>query len=326
MRRREFITFIGGAAVTWSVVGHAQQRVVPIVGVLYAGTAQALERYLASFREGMRQLGYVEGSNVRFEFRFADGDLDRLPDLASELVRLNPSVIVSAPLQAHLAARKATSAIPIVMATGADPVGFGLVASLSHPGGNVTGLANFAEMLASKQIDLLREMLPRLARSGFLVNVTNQLHVPQLRETKIAAEAAAILLVPVEVSSPDKLDSVFATLATKRVEALLVPPDTTFFSRRRQIADLAATTRLPAIYGYREHVEVGGLMSYGPDLSDQYRHAAIYVDKILKGALPSELPVEQPTKVDLVINLKTATALGLTIPPALLARADAVIE
>jgi putative ABC transport system substrate-binding protein len=196
VRRREFITLIGGAAVTWPLLGLAQQQVMPVVGVLCAGTAQALERYLASFREGMRQLGYIEGSNIRFEFRFADGYLDRLPDLANELVHLNPRVIVSTPLPAHLAMRKATSAIPIVMATGADPVGFGLVASLSHPGGNVTGLANFAEMLASKQIDLLREMLPHLARFGLLVNVTNQLHVPQLRETKIAAESAGILLGP----------------------------------------------------------------------------------------------------------------------------------
>jgi len=266
MRRREFITLIGGAAAAWPLVGRAQQPVTPLVGVLCAGTAQALERYLASFREGMRRLGYVEGSNVRFEFRFADGYLDRLPDLAIELARLNPRVIVSTPLPAHLAARQATSTIPIVMATGADPVAFGLVASLSHPGGNVTGLANFAEMLASKQIDFIREMLPRLARFGLLVNVTNQLHVPQLRETKIAAEAAGILLVPVEVGSPDKLDSAFATLGMERVEAVLVPPDTTFYSRRRHIAELAATTRLPAIYGYREHVEDGGLMSYGPDI------------------------------------------------------------
>jgi len=326
MRRRKFITLIGGAAVIWSVVGHAQQRLIPVVGVLCAGTAPALERYLASFREGMRQLGYVEGSNVRVEFRFAEGYLDRLPDLASELVRLNPRVIVSTPLPAHLATRRATSANPIVMATGADPVSFGLVASLSHPGGNVTGLANFAEMLASKQIDLLREMLPRLVRSGLLVNVTNPLHVLQLRETKTAAEAAGILLVPVEVSSPDKLDSAFATLGTQRVEALLVPPDTTFYSRRRQIADLAAMTRLPAIYGYREHVEVGGLMSYGPDIPDQYRRAAINVDKILKGALPAELPVEQPTKIELVLNLRTAKALALEMPATLLARADEVIE
>jgi ABC-type uncharacterized transport system substrate-binding protein len=325
MKRREFITLLGGAA-AWPLAARAQQPTMPVIGVLCAGNAQALERYLASFREGMRRLGYVEGSNIRFEFRFADGYLDRLPDLAVELVRLNPHVIVSTPLPAHLAARKATSTIPIVMATGADPVGFGLVASLSHPGGNVTGLANFAEMLASKQIDFLREVLPHLMRLGLLVNVTNQLHVPQLRETKIAAEASGILLVPVEVSGPDKIDSAFAMLGREGVEALLVPPDTTFYSRRRQIADLAARTRMPAIYGYREHVEDGGLMSYGPDIPDQYRRAADYVDKILKGAQPADLPVEQPTKIKLVINLKTATALGLTIPPTLLARADEVIE
>ena len=241
-------------------------------------------------------------------------------------MRLNPSVIVSAPLPAHLAARRATSTIPIVMAIGADPVGFGLVASLSQPGGNVTGLANFAEILAAKQIDLLREMTPRLSRFGLLVNVTNPLHVPQLRETKIAAEAAGILLVPVEVGSADKLGSAFETLGKERVEALMVPPDTVFYTLRRQIAELAATMRLPAIYGYRAHVEEGGLMSYGPDPRDLYRRAAIYVDKILKGAKPAELPIEQPTKIELVINLKTAKALGLVVPPTLLARADEVIE
>jgi putative ABC transport system substrate-binding protein len=322
MRRREFITLLGSAAAAWPPAARAQQREMPLVGILCAGTAQALERDLASFREGMRRLGYVEGSTVRFAFRFADGYLERLPALAIELVHLSPRVIVSTPLPAHLAAKKATSTIPIVMASGADPVGFGLVASLSHPGGNVTGLANFAEILASKQIDLLREMLPHLARIGLLVNVTNQLHVPQLRQTKIAAEAAGILLVPVEVDSPDKLEPAFKTLGTQRVEALLVPPDTAFHSRRRQIAELAATTRLPAIYGYREHVEDGGLISYGPDIPDQYRRAATYVDKILKGTQPADLPVEQPTKIELVINLKTARALGLEIPATLLARAE----
>jgi putative ABC transport system substrate-binding protein len=196
----------------------------------------------------------------------------------------------------------------------------------SHPGGNVTGLANFAEMLASKQIDFLREMLPRLTRLGLLVNVTNQLYVPQLRETKIAAEASGILLMPVVIGGADKIDSAFAMLGREHVEALLVPPDTTFYSRRRQIADLAARTGLPAIYGYREHVEDGGLMSYGPDIPDQYRRAAIYVDKILKGAQPAELPVEQPTKIELTLNLKTAKALGIAFPPTLIARADEVIE
>jgi putative ABC transport system substrate-binding protein len=326
MKRREFITLLGGAAAAWPLAARAQQGGMPLVGFLHAGSAQAVERDLAGFREGIRRLGYVEGTNIRFESRYADGYLDRLPDLALDLVRLNPRVIVSAPLPAHLAARQATSTIPIVMATGADPVGFGLVASLSHPGGNVTGLANFAETLAPKQIDLLRETVPRLARFGLLVNVTNPLHVPQLRETKIAAAAGGVVLVPVEVSDPEKLDAAFATLQEERVEALLVSPDVTFYSRRRQIAELAAATRLPAIYGYRHHVEEGGLMSYGPDIPDQYRRAASYVDKILKGARPADLPVEQPTKFELVINLKTAKALALDVPPTLLARADEVIE
>jgi putative tryptophan/tyrosine transport system substrate-binding protein len=326
MRRREFITLLGGAAAAWPLTARAQQAAMPVIGFLHAGSAQAMERDLAGFRNGIQRLGYVEGSNVRFEFRYADGYLDRLPDLAKDLVRLNPRVIVSAPLPAHLAARRATGTIPIVMATGADPVGFGLITSLSHPGGNVTGLANVAETLAPKQIDLLREMVPRLARFGLLVNITNPLHVPQLRETKIAAAAAGIILVPVEVNDPDKLASAFDTLQKERVEALLVSPDVSFYSRRRQIAELAATTRLPAIYGYRHHVEEGGLMSYGPDIPDQYRRAATYVDKILKGARPSDLPVEQPTKFELVINVKTTRALALDIPPILLARADEVIE
>jgi ABC-type uncharacterized transport system substrate-binding protein len=326
MKRRQFMSLLGGAAAAWPVAARAQQPAMPMIGFLHAGSAQAVERDLGGFRDGFRRLGYVEASNVRFEFRYADGYLDRLPELAIDLVRLNPRVIVSAPLPAHLAAQRATSTIPIVMATGADPVGFGLVASLSHPGGNVTGLANFAETLAPKQIDLLREMVPRLARFGLLVNVTNPLHVPQLRETKIAATAAGIVLVPVEVSDPDKLQAAFDTLQKERAEALLVSPDITFYSRRRQIAELAATAGLPAIYGYRHHVEEGGLMSYGPDIPDQYRRAAIYVDKILKGARPADLPVEQATKFELVINLKSAKALGLEVPPALLARADEVIE
>jgi putative tryptophan/tyrosine transport system substrate-binding protein len=225
MNRREFITLVGGAAAAWPLAARAQQQAMPLIGVLHAGSAQAVEREQAAFREAIRRLGYVEGNDVRFEFRYADGYLDRLPQLAIDLVRLNPRVIVSAPLPAHLAARRATSTIPIVMATGANPVGFGLVASLSHPGGNVTGLANFAETLAPKQIDLLRETVPRGARFGLLVNVTNPLHVPQLRETQIAAEAAGIVLVPVEVSDLDKLESAFDTLQKERVEALLVSPD-----------------------------------------------------------------------------------------------------
>ena len=325
MRRREFIAAVGGA-VTWPLAARAQQAPVPLVGILLVSTAAANARLLDAFRSGMLELGYVEGRNIRYEYRFADGYLDRLPDLAIDLVRLKPDVIVSAPLPSHMALRQATSTIPIVMANGADPVGFGLVTSLSHPGGNVTGLANFAEVLAAKQIDLLRELIPRLSRLGALINVTNPPHVPQLRETMAAAAASGIDLMPLEIRSPDELGPAFEALAKDHVEALAVPPDTVFNNFRRRIAELAATMRMPAIYGFREHVEDGGLMSYGPDNRGNYRRAAIYVDKILKGANPSDLPIEQPTKFELVINLKAAKALGLEIPPTLLARADEVIE
>ncbi|HEY4775234.1 MAG TPA: ABC transporter substrate-binding protein [Xanthobacteraceae bacterium] len=234
--------------------------------------------------------------------------------------------MVSAPVPANLAARQATSTIPIVMADGADPVGFGLVKSLSHPGGNVTGLTNFAEELASKQLDVMRELLPHLARVAVLINIVNPLHVPQWRETQNAAARAAVVLVPFEIRSPDQLQQAFAAFTQARAEALLVPPDITFGTHRRRIADLATAARLPAIFFNRQSVEDGGLMSYGPNPVENYRRAATFADKILKGAKPADLPVERPTRIELVINLKTAKALGLTIPPTLLARADEVIE
>ena len=258
--------------------------------------------------------------------RFADGVLERLPDLAAELVSLNPNVIVSAPVPANLAVHKATSTIPIVMASGADPVKFGLVKSLSRPGGNITGLTNFAEELASKQLDLVRELLPHLSRVGVLVNVANPLHVPQWQETQTAAAKAAVILVPFEFHTPDDFEPAFATFARERAEALMVPPDTTFTTYRGRIIELAAKARLPTIYANRPLVEAGGLVSYGPNPVENYRRAATFVDRILKGANPSDLPVERPTKIDLVINLKTAKALGLEVPPMLLARADEVIE
>jgi putative ABC transport system substrate-binding protein len=281
---------------------------------------------LQSFLGGMRELGYDDGRNIKFEYRFAENDLDRLPMLAAELVDLNPRVIVSSPMPANLAAKRATRTIPIVMATGADPVGFGLVASLNRPGGNVTGLANFAELLASKQIDFLRELVPRLSRVGILINLNNPVHVPQLKETRTAATQASLYLAMFEIGGPDELDSAFTAVSQQNIDGLIVPPDTLFLNHRRQIADLAISTRTTAIYGYREHVVEGGLMSYGPHLPASYRRAATYVDKILRGATPADLPVEQPTKIDLTINLKTAKALGLQVPPTLLAAADEVIE
>ncbi len=330
MRRREFLSLLGGAVAVAPALApmslRAQQSPPAVIGILQAGSAASVAPFYDAFRNAMRQLGYIEGRNIRFEYRFADGVIQRLPDLAAELVRLNPSVIVSGPLPANLAVQKATSTIPIVMATGADPVGFGVVKSLARPGGNITGLANFAEELASKQLDVMRELLPRMSRIGVLVNVTNPLHVPQWRETQSAAVKAAIALVPFEIQTAEQLETAFAEFARERVDALLVPPDITFVAHHRRIAELAASARLPAIYFNRAQVENAGLMSYGPDVRENYRRAATYVDKILKGAKPADLPVEQPTKIELVINLKTAKALGLDIPQTLIARADAVVE
>lgn len=279
-----------------------------------------------AFRAKLRELGYVEGRDIQLEYRYADGFLDRLPSLAAELVRLQPRVIFSAPVPANIAASKATKTIPIVMANGADPVSFGLVKSLSHPGGNITGVTNFAENLASKQIDIIRELLPQLARIGTIINVENPLHVPQWRETEDAAARASLTLVRFDYRIPDDLKRAFEKFAKENVQAVLVPPDVTFAALRIRIVRMAEDARLPTIFFNRESVEAGGLLGYGPDIVENYRRAAIFVDKILKGASPGELPIERPHDIELVINLKTAKALGLTIPPTLLARAKTVIE
>jgi putative tryptophan/tyrosine transport system substrate-binding protein len=326
MRRREFVALLSGAAAFNPLFAWAQQSPSPLIGVLEGASALSTTKNHEAFRAGLRQLGYVEGRTIRLEYRYADGFLDRLPNLAAELVQLNPKVIVSAPLPANLALHKATSAIPIVMATGADPVGFGLVQSLSHPGGNITGLTNFAEELASKQIDLIRELLPRIARIGALVNVTNPLHVPQWQETEAAAAKASLAVVRFDYRVPEDPERAFAKFTEEKVEAVLIAPDVTFNARREHIVELAAKSRLPAIYFTRLYIEAGGLLSYGPNISEGYRRAAIFVDKILRGAKPGDLPIERPTTIELVINLKTAKALGLNVPPSLLARADEVIE
>ena len=281
---------------------------------------------LATFKEAMRSRGYVDGQNMRIAFRVGDATPASLARLAEGLVADKVDVIVAWFTPSVRAAMQATSEIPIVMAGAGDPVATGLVASLGHPGGNVTGLANFAEELASKQIDVIHELLPRLARVAALINVANPLHVPQLRETQAAAAKASLALVHFEFRVPADLEQAFDQFVRAKAEALLVPPDTTFSTNRARIAELAAKARLPAIYGDRRAVESGGLLSYGPNVVENYRRSAAYVDKILKGANPADLPVEQPTKIELAINLKTAKALGLTVPPTLLNRADEVIE
>jgi putative tryptophan/tyrosine transport system substrate-binding protein len=325
MTRRDVMTLLCGAAVFGPLSAWAQQS-LPLIAVLEGASAASTAARYEAFRLQLRQLGYIEGRNCSFEYRYADGFLDRLSALAAELVRLNPSVIVSAPMPANLAVRKATTTIPIVMANGADPVAFGLVQSLSHPGGNVTGLTNFAEALAAKQLDIIRELLPRVMRIGSLVNVENPLHVPQWRETQAAAAQAALALVGFDYRVPEDLERAFDQFAREKVEAVLVPPDVTFLAHRVRIAELASNARLPTISFNRVSVEAGGLLSYGPDLVENYRRAAVFVDKILKGAKPADLPVERPTKIELMINLRTAKVLGLIVPSALLARADEVIE
>jgi putative tryptophan/tyrosine transport system substrate-binding protein len=279
MRRRAFIALLSGTAVVGSLDAWAQQSQPPLIGVLEGASAATMASRYDAFRAALRALGYVEGVNIRLEYRYADGFLDRLPALAAELVRLQPSVIVSAPVPANLAASKATSTIPIVMANGAHPVSFGLVQSLSRPGGNITGLTNFAEDLASKQIDIIRELLPHLARVGALVNVENPLHVPQWRETQAAAAKASLALVHIDYRIPIDLERAFEHFVQEKVEAVLVPPDVTFAAHRVRIAELAANARLPTIYFNRESVVDGGLVSYGPNAVENYRRAAVFVDK-----------------------------------------------
>jgi putative ABC transport system substrate-binding protein len=313
-------------AATWPLSARAQQSQPPLIGIFHASSAAATDARNEVFRNVMRALGYTEGRNIRYDYRFADGFLDRLPRLAEELVRLNPAVILSAPMPANVAIKKATNTIPIVMATGADPVTFGLVESLARPGGNVTGLSNFAEELAAKHLDMLRALLPRLSRVAALVNVANPLHVPQWRETQAAAARDNVALTRFDYRAPSDLERAFETFAQAGAEALLIPPDTTFATHRMRIAELAAKARLPAIAFTRPFATAGLLMTYGPDANENYRRAAHFVDRILRGAKPADLPVEQPTKIELIINLKTAKALDLEVPANLLARADDVIE
>jgi putative ABC transport system substrate-binding protein len=268
----------------------------------------------------------VEGQNIAIEYRWAEGEYGRLPTLAPELVRLNVDIIVAAPTVAIQAAQQATGMIPIVMALANDPVGSGFVASLARPGGNVTGLSLFSPELSGKRLELLKETIPKLSRVAVLWNPSNPSVPPLLRETEAAAHALRLRLQLLEVRGPTEIDRAFSAIARDRAGALLVLPDPTAVDQQKRILDLAAKSRLPAMYWSRELVEAGGLMAYGANAPDMFRRAATYVDKILKGAKPADLPVEQPTRFELAINLKTAKALGLTFPPSILVRADQVIQ
>ena len=281
---------------------------------------------LVPFSQSLRELGYVEGRNLTLEIRYAEGRTERFPALAAELVNLKVDVLVAASTPGALAAKQATSTIPIVMVSVGEPVEVKLVDSLAHPGGNVTGLSLIAPQLAAKRLDLLKQALPKLSRVTVLWNSANQGMKARFQETEVGAQSVGVALQSVTVQSPDDFEPLFATMTRNRPESVLVLADTVTVANRQRTVEFAARNRVPAIYEARTFVDTGGLMSYGVDFSDHYRRAAVYVDKILKGAKPAELPVELPTKFELVINLKTAKALGLAIPPSLLQRADEVIE
>jgi putative ABC transport system substrate-binding protein len=281
---------------------------------------------IEAFRKGLRDLGWVEGRNFAIEPRFADGKPERLPELAAQLVREKVDIILVGSTPGTRAAMKATGTIPIVMVTTGDPVGGGLVASLARPGSNVTGVTALAEVLSVKRIELLKVTVPGTSRVAVLANPISPYTEPFLREREAAARALGLQLHVVEAPDPAKLEQAFAAMTRERAGALMVLSDVMFINQRKRIVELAAKNRLPAVYPEREFVRAGGLMFYGASLVDMYAHAAVYVDKILKGTKPADLPVEQPTKLELVINLKTAKALGLTIPPSVLARADQVVQ
>ena len=325
MRRREFITTLGSAAAL-PLVGHAQQKMTR-VGWLSPGSRTSDENFFASFRDGLRQLGWVVGQNIAIEPRWAEGKFERLPDLAGELVRLKVNVIVASVTQASLAAKHATGTIPIVMVGVGDPLGSGLVDSLARPGGNVTGPSSMLAEASRKQLALLKETIPMASVVVVLWNPANPVwQAAALRETEVAGRAMGLRLRLLEARGLDELDGAFAAMTTERADALFVPADIIFVRYTQRMADLAARYRLPAMYGFREHVEAGGLMSYAANFPVMFHRAATFVDKILKGAKPSDLPVEQPTKFELVINLKTAKALGITIPQSVLQLADEVIQ
>jgi putative ABC transport system substrate-binding protein len=325
-RRRDFVAALGSAA-TWSLAARAQQPAkIPRIGFLLPGPLTAFSLRTAAFRQGLLDLGYVEGKTVIIEWRAAEERVEQLPDLAAELVRLNADLIVTVGTPAAEAAKNATRTIPIVMAVVGDAVGSGLVASLAHPGGNVTGFTIVAPDLSGKRLELLKEIIPRVSNIAALLNPTNRTYHHELTEMQAAAMTLGLRLQPVEVSEPSRLENVFATMIRDHIQALVVLTDSIFYSERRQMVDLAAKSRLPSVYWDREFVENGAFMSFGPRPADLFRRSATYVDKILNGAKPADLPVEQPTKFELVINLKTARTLSIEVPPTLLARADEVIE
>jgi putative tryptophan/tyrosine transport system substrate-binding protein len=326
MRRREFIALLGSAVAARPLAAHAQQPAMPVVGLLGVTSADT-QPYLAAFRQGLSETGYVEGQNVVIEYRWAEGQYNQVPELAADLLRHHVNVVVTLlSTLAALTAKATTTTIPIVFSVGDDPVKHGLVASLSRPGGNATGINFFSAEITAKRLGLLRELLPKAARIGVLVNPTTIATERTVKDVNAAADALGLQIQVLNASNGDEIDAAFTALASERADALLVAPDIFFVSRRVQIAVLSARHLVPAIYTVRDYPEAGGLISYGADVIDSVRQQGVYTGRILKGTKPADLPLVQSSKFELVINLRTAKAIGLEIPATLLSRADEVIE
>jgi len=326
LRRRRFITLLGGAAATWPFAARAQQPTMPVIGLLNSGSPSKFEYLVHSFRKGLSEMGYVEGRNVEFEYRWAEGQYDRLPAMAADLVRRKVTVITAKGVTSALVAKAATTTVPIVFYFGGDPVELGLVASLNRPGGNLTGVTPLNTALGPKRLELLHELVPTASTIALLVNPTGTSAEGQLRDLPAAARSIGLQLHVLRASSERDFDTVFATLGELRIGALLIGNDGFFTDRIEQLAALAIHHAVPAIYPYREFAAAGGLMSYGGSITDAYRLMGVYAGRILKGEKPADLPVQQATKIELILNLKTAGALGITFPVSLLGRADEVIE
>jgi len=327
IRRREFITLLGNAAAAWPIVARAQQIAIPVIGLIGNWSRELHPSRLPAFRQGLNETGYVEGQNVAIEYRWAEGRFDLIPDLVADLLRHRVTVIATPALgRAALAAKAATATVPIVFAVGEDPVKLGLVESLSRPGGNLTGVNFFTIELVTKQLGLLRDLIPGVARVAVLVNPTNVTAETTSRAAEATAQAMRLHIQVINASTTGEINAAFAKLGSERPDAILVGGDTLFNARRAQLVNLAARYTLPMAYADRIFPEIGGLMSYGSDVSDAYRQVGVYAGRILKGAKPADLPVMQATKFELVINAETARMLDLTVPPSLLATADEVIE